>query len=119
MLYAALLSVLLANSSDSSNPFNDKAAAGMFAGFMVIYALFFLAILVLSIVVNWKIAQKAGYQGALSLLMLIPLVNFVILLIFAFSEWPVEAEVKRLRAAPNAALPSGVAPSGPALRTGP
>jgi hypothetical protein len=29
--------------------------------------------------------------------MLIPLVNFVILLIFAFGEWPVEREVKALR----------------------
>jgi hypothetical protein len=47
-------------------------------------------------VICWKIAAKAGYQGALSLLMLVPLVNFVIILIFAFSEWPIESRLKAL-----------------------
>ena len=38
----------------------------------------------------WRIAKKAGYSGALSLLLLIPLVNIVVIWIFAFAKWPVE-----------------------------
>lgn len=36
----------------------------------------------------WKIFSKAGYPGWLSLLMLVPFLNFVILFFLAFSEWP-------------------------------
>ena len=36
----------------------------------------------------WKIFSKAGYSGALSLLMLIPLVNLIMVFFLAFAEWP-------------------------------
>lgn len=36
----------------------------------------------------WKIFGKAGFRPALSLLMLIPLVNVMMLFFLAFSEWP-------------------------------
>lgn len=36
----------------------------------------------------WKIVSKAGYAGAWSLLALIPLVNVIMLWVFAFSSWP-------------------------------
>jgi len=35
----------------------------------------------------WKIFSKAGFAGALSLLMIIPLVNLIVLYVIAFSEW--------------------------------
>jgi uncharacterized membrane protein YhaH (DUF805 family) len=35
-----------------------------------------------------RIARKAGYSGWWSLLMLIPIVNVVVLWVFAFSSWP-------------------------------
>ena len=38
----------------------------------------------------WRIVAKAGYAGALSLLLLVPLVNVVALFAFAFSTWPLE-----------------------------
>ena len=38
----------------------------------------------------WRIAKRAGFSGALSLLMLIPVVNIVLLWVFAFITWPVE-----------------------------
>jgi membrane protein DedA with SNARE-associated domain len=38
----------------------------------------------------WKIATKAGFPGALSLLMLIPVVNIILIWVFAFIKWPVE-----------------------------
>jgi hypothetical protein len=38
----------------------------------------------------WRIVGKAGYSGALSLLTLVPLVNIILLWVFAFSNWPIE-----------------------------
>lgn len=52
------------------------------AGLMVI--LVFLPIFVIP---YWKIFSKAGFAGALSLLMIIPLVNLIVLYVIAFSEW--------------------------------
>ncbi|HZX23339.1 MAG TPA: hypothetical protein VFF18_07380 [Woeseiaceae bacterium] len=36
----------------------------------------------------WRICQKAGYPGALGLLMVVPLVNIVFLYYLAFATWP-------------------------------
>jgi hypothetical protein len=46
--------------------------------------------LVLAIVVFpvWRIIKRTGHSGWWSLLMFIPLVNFVALWIFAFVSWP-------------------------------
>ena len=38
----------------------------------------------------WRILSKAGYSGALSILAIVPLVNIVLLWVFAFSKWPIE-----------------------------
>lgn len=38
----------------------------------------------------WRIARKAGFPGALSLLLLIPLLNIIMIWVFAFVEWPIE-----------------------------
>jgi hypothetical protein len=45
---------------------------------------------ILGIPAWWRIFTKAGHPGALSLTMLIPMVNLVMLLWFAFSRWPIE-----------------------------
>jgi hypothetical protein len=42
----------------------------------------------LYIVPAWKIVSKAGYSGAWSLLIIVPLVNLIMLWVFAFSDWP-------------------------------
>lgn len=52
---------------------------------------------IVSLVIWWKIFAKAGYSGTLSLLMLIPLVNLIVMLYLAFSTWPLEEELRRLR----------------------
>jgi len=44
----------------------------------------------------WKIFSKAGYHGALGLLMLVPLANIIMLAILAFSEWPIHKEKTNL-----------------------
>jgi hypothetical protein len=68
--------------------------AGLFAFWMIVVAVS----LILGLIINWRIAVQAGYSGPMSLLMLLPLVNIIILLIFAFSEWPVQAELREARA---------------------
>lgn len=48
-------------------------------------------ILILLPFVLWmtvRILSKAGYSGAWSLLTLIPIVNIVMIWVFAFSAWP-------------------------------
>jgi len=75
----------------------NNAAIAALASIWLVLVVVFLAIFILQLVMAWRIAVKAGFSGPLSLLMLIPLVNFVILLIFAFGEWPIEAQLKALR----------------------
>ena len=43
---------------------------------------------ILPVVAFWKICSKAGFSGALGLLMLIPLANIILPLYLAFAEWP-------------------------------
>ena len=42
----------------------------------------------------WKIVGKAGFHPALSILICVPVVNVVMIYVFAFIEWPT---VKRER----------------------
>ena len=51
---------------------------------------YWLVVLVVFIVPAWRIASKAGFPGAIALLMLVPLLNVVVLWVFAFIRWPVE-----------------------------
>jgi len=44
------------------------------------------------------IFRKAGYSGIQIILLFIPLVNVIVFVWFALSEWPVEKELKRLKA---------------------
>lgn len=55
---------------------------------------------ILGVVIWWKIFAKAGYSGALGLLMLVPLVNFVLLLVLAFGTWPIHEELEHARMFP-------------------
>ena len=43
---------------------------------------------IISVLPFWLIFQKAGYPGALSLLMLIPVVHIVLIFFLAFADWP-------------------------------
>ena len=52
------------------------------------WLLFSLVILFLAIYPYIRILQKAGYSGWWILLGFIPLVNLVILWVFALSDWP-------------------------------
>ena len=39
----------------------------------------------------WKIFPRAGWHSAMSLLMLVPMLNFVLLWVLAFKRWPGDA----------------------------
>jgi len=76
---------------------DNNAVLGMFAGLWLVWSLICIALIVLSLVVNWKIAEKAGFPGAYSLLMLIPVANLIVVILFAFTEWPVTAQLRAAR----------------------
>ena len=60
----------------------------------LIIIVFVLVFTFFPIIAVWKIVEKAGYPPAMSLLGVIPILNLVMLFIFAFSEWPIEKELK-------------------------
>lgn len=62
----------------------------------LVIILFMLLVFVGMIVIYWRIISKTGNTGALSLLLLVPIVNIIFLIWLAFSEWPVEKRVKDL-----------------------
>jgi len=64
---------------------------------LLVFILFAAAMLFLTIVIWWKIFSKAGYSGAMSLLMLLPLVNLIMLLVLAFGQWPIHRELAALK----------------------
>jgi hypothetical protein len=72
---------------------------------MVILGIFVVTLIVLA-VVFFKLFQKAGFSGALGLLMLIPVVNLGVALYLAFAEWPVLAELARTKLLAASALQS-------------
>ena len=74
-----------------------SSAAGMLGGVAIFVGIFSLAVFIFAIIIYWRIVSKAGYNGALSLLLLVPVVNLVMLCIFAFSEWPIQKELNQLR----------------------
>jgi hypothetical protein len=50
----------------------------------LIFVLVFIAV---AVVPYWKILEKAGFSPALSLLMIVPLANIILLYYVAFAEW--------------------------------
>lgn len=75
----------------------SNGVGALLTGIGLFAFIFSLAVLVFFIIVYWRIAAKAGYNGALSLLLLVPIANIVLICVFAFSEWPVLRELKQLR----------------------
>ena len=52
---------------------------------------------VVKAIVCWKIFAKAGYAGALGLLMLIPVVGVIMAFVLAFGQWPILRELEHLK----------------------
>ncbi|MBM4020007.1 MAG: hypothetical protein FJ288_17080 [Planctomycetes bacterium] len=56
-----------------------------------------LALVVFAIICWWRIFSRAGYSGALALLLLVPFGELIMLCILAFGNWPALSELARLR----------------------
>ncbi len=54
----------------------------------IVAGLMFLFVMLPVVVIPyWKIFSKAGFSGWLSLLILFPFINLIVLYVVAFSEW--------------------------------
>jgi hypothetical protein len=56
-----------------------------------------LAIVVVSVFLWCRIFSKTGYSWAMGLIVLVPFGNLILILILAFSDWPVLKELSILK----------------------
>jgi len=73
---------------------DNSISTPVLVGAIVVYV----AMFAFGVYVYCRVARKAGYSPWAGLWLLVPVANLVVMLIFAFSEWPIEREVKALRA---------------------
>ena len=79
----------------------------------IVYFAFIVGLIALFIWFYWRIFTKAGYNGAMALLNLIPGIGQLIcILILAFGRWPIEDAL--LAAGGRLPAPGGIPPAGPA-----
>ena len=70
---------------------NDAALAGLAGMGCLMGVVFIVALVLFPVFCYWRIFAKAGYNGALALLCLVPVVGMIIVLcILAFGTWPNE-----------------------------
>ena len=80
-------------------PYNNGTGtvnSGALAAIILSSVIFSLVAIIFAVVIYWRIFSKAGYSGALGILMLIPIVNIVMLCILAFGQWPIYKELNYL-----------------------
>jgi hypothetical protein len=77
------------------DPTAITAALAAMSGTIVIVAL---VSLLIGLLINFMIFKRTGMNPWLSLLMLVPIANFVMIIILAFTEWPIQREARMLRA---------------------
>ena len=85
------------------NDAGGGAALGL--GVMAVLVLLYVGFAAFFIYVYVRIVRKAGYSGWWVLLGIVPIANLVVLVMFAFAEWPIERQLKLARA--GHALPGG------------
>lgn len=78
-------------------PVPPQLPLGLGGAMLLVSLAISIVVIVLSIMIWWRIFAKAGYSGAMGLLMFIPIANLIVLLILAFGKWPIEEELERLR----------------------
>lgn len=84
---------------------------GLGVGVVLLLVALYVALIAFSIYVYVRIINKAGYSGWWVLTALVPVLNVVMIVVFAFADWPVQ---QRARAAEQQlrALPPGAGGSG-------
>ena len=70
---------------------------GALTGIFLTSAIFGLIVIIFAVIIYWRIFSKAGYSGALSLLMFVPIANIIVLCVLAFGNWPIYKELNYLR----------------------
>ena len=91
---------------------NSDTAAAFGVGLVIVWILVMLVSIAFGVYLYTRVAKKAGWPAAYGLLMFVPIANIVFMLMFAFTKWPIEAEVEALRAQVQAL-------GGPNYRQGP
>jgi len=92
---------------------------GALTGIFLTSAIFSLIVIIFAVIIYWRIFSKAGYSGALSLLMFVPIANIIVLCVLAFGNWPIYKELNYLRqqvaqGQRNPVAPKQYPPSSPA-----
>jgi hypothetical protein len=70
---------------------------GALTGIILSSTIFGLIVIVFAVIIYWRIFSKAGYSGAMGLLMFVPIANIIALCILAFGTWPIYKELNYLR----------------------
>ena len=96
---------------------NTQVATALTAYFAIVGIIALVAI-VFSVIIYWKIFSKAGYSGAMSLLMFVPIANLIALCILAFGDWPVLQELNMLRQQVRSMPQYAPNPQGPQFAPG-
>lgn len=79
-------------------PYNNGTVnSGAYTGIFFSSVIISLIVLIFFVIIYWRIFSKAGYSGALSLLLFIPIVNIIVLCVLAFGTWPIYKELNSLR----------------------
>ncbi len=77
---------------------NMRGPEAVVLGLLVLMGLFIvLMYVIIKLVVYCRIFSKAGYCWAFGLLMVIPFAHCLLMLILAFSDWPVAKELRLLK----------------------
>ena len=64
---------------------------------VLVMMLFALLTTILMVVVYCRICSKTGHHWALGLLMFVPIANVILPLILAFTDWPIQKELRQLK----------------------
>src|SRR6266849_1471847 len=95
--YKVKSSLISKKETDMYNNGTGTVNTGALTGIILSSVIFSLVAIIFAVVIYWRIFSKAGYSGALGLLMFVPIANIVVLCILAFGEWPIYKELKYLR----------------------
>ena len=98
------------------NASGEEEAIAAVGGIVAVLVILFIGLVytVVKAVVCWKIFAKAGYAGALGLLMLIPIVDVIMAFVLAFGRWPILRELAHLKGWHGGAqTPPGPQPPAP------
>ena len=75
-------------------PVNCLSLPGQVKGAFVVFLVVGIAVVIFSLVCQVKIISKAGYSGWYVLTGFVPILGFVMFLIFAFGKWPIQERLE-------------------------